>query len=132
MKKSLTCYISLVASVLLIVAGVYYVANGTAVDNFNPVVVGCLAAAVVFDAVFVFVDTKWFDLGNLAAVPCVAAAIAQVLINSINTFADVFSGITMFNSKGGVEWIFATVGMLVVALLAEIVSCFISRDPKRA
>ncbi len=132
MKKSLTCYISLAAAVLLVVCAVFYGVNGSAVNNFSPVVAGCVVAAAALDAVFALVDVKWADLGNLVAVPFTAAAFAQVLISSINTFADVFSGITMFNSQGGVEWIFATVGMLVVALVCEIVSCFMSRDPKRA
>ena len=132
MKKSLTCYVSLAAAVLLVVAAVFYGVNGSAVNNFAPMVAGYMVAAVALNVVFALVDVKWTDFANLVAVPFIAAAIAQVLINSINTFADVFSGITMFNSQGGVEWIFATAGMLVVALLAEIVSCFMAKSPKCA
>ncbi len=132
MKKSLTCYISLAAAVLLVVCAVFYGVNGSAVNNFAPVVAGYMVAAAVLNVVFALVDVKWADFGNLVAVPFIAAAIAQVLINGINTFANVFAGITMFNSQGGVEWIFATVGMLAVALLADIVSCFMAKSPKRA
>ncbi|WP_321971012.1 hypothetical protein [Paratractidigestivibacter sp.] len=132
MKKSAASILSLVTVALLAVIAVVYAVNGTAVNNFNGAVVGYIAAAAVCMAVYAFVDVKYADVANLVAVPFTVAAMAQVLINGINTFADVFSGITMFNSQGGVEWIIAIAVLLAVAMLAEIVSCFMSREPKRA
>ena len=81
---------------------------------------------------FSFVGAAWADLGNLVAVPLTAAALVQLLVRSINTIADVTSGITMFGSQGGIEWIIQVAVLLAIALVAEIVSCFMSRDPKVA
>lgn len=128
MKKSISCKISLVVCALLVVTAVYYAVNAVAVSNFSAAVVVCTVLAAVCCAAFAFAPAKWADLGNLVAVPLSAAALTQLLIGSINTIADVTSGITMFGSQGGLEWIIATVVMLVVSLLAEIVSCFLARE----
>ena len=126
MKKSISCKITLVVCALLVVTAVYYTVNAVAVSNFSAVVVVCAALAAVCCAAFALVPVKWADLGNLVAVPLSAAALTQLLIGSINTIADVTSGITMFGSQGGLEWIITTAVMLVVSLLAEIASCFLS------
>ena len=132
MKKSISCKISLVVCALLVVTAVYYAVNAVAVSNFSAAVVVCTVLAAVCCAAFAFVTAKWADLGNLVAVPLSAAALTQLLIGSINTIADVTSGITMFGSQGGLEWIIATAVMLAVPLLAEIVSCFLAREARAA
>ena len=132
MKKKVVCYLALVIAVLLIVTGILYGANATVVNNFVATVEVCAIAAAACLAVFSFVGAARADLGNLVAVPLTAAALVQLLVSSINTIADVTSGITMFGSQGGIEWIIQVAVLLAIALVAEIVSCFMSRDPKVA
>ena len=103
--KRPTCYVNLVSAVLLLVTAVMYYFDATAASNFNGMIAGLLVAAAACAAVFALVPNKFCDAGNLVAVGLVAAAVTELLINSINTFADVMSGITMFGSSGGVDWI---------------------------
>ena len=132
MKKRIVCYLALVIAVLLVVTGVLYGVNASAVNNFVSAVEVCTFAAAACCVLFAFVGAAWADLGNLVAVPLTAAALVQLLVSSINTIADVTSGITMFGSQGGIEWIIQVAVLLAIALVAEIVSCFMSRDPKVA
>lgn len=132
MKKRIVCYLALVIAVLLVVTGVLYGVNASAVNNFVSAVEVCTFAAAACCVLFAFVGAAWADLGNLVAVPLTAAALVQLLVSSINTIADVTSGITMFGSQGGIDWIIQVAVLLAVALVAEIVSCFMSRNPKNA
>lgn len=132
MKRNATWYLALLSAVLLVIGAVAYAVNATAVSNFVSTVPVCLVAAAACLVVFALVGAKWADLGNLVAVPLTAAALAQLLISSINTIADVTSGITMFGSQGGIEWIVAVAAVMVVAMLLQIVSCFLARQPKAA
>ena len=132
MKKRIVCYLALVIAVLLVVTGVLYGVNASAVNNFVSTVEVCTFAAAACCVLFAFVGAAWADLGNLVAVPLTAAALVQLLVSSINTIADVTSGITMFGSQGGIDWIIQVAVLLAVALVAEIVSCFMSRNPKNA
>lgn len=125
--KRPTCYLNLVVAVVLVAASVMYYVNATAASNFNSMVVVYLVCGAACAVVFALVDNKYCDALNLVAVAPVAAALAQLIINSINTFADVFSGITMFGSSGGVEWIFTLAAIIGAALVAEVVSCFMKR-----
>lgn len=132
MKKKVVCYLALVIAVLLVVTGILYGVNATSVNNFVATVGVCAIAAAACLVVFAFVGASWADLGNLVAVPFTAAALVQLFVSSINTIADVTSGITMFGSQGDIEWIIQVAVLLAIALVAEIVSCFMSRDPKVA
>ncbi len=132
MKKRIVCYLALVIAVLLVVTGILYGVNASAVNNFVGTVEVCTIAAAACCVLFAFVGAEWADLGNLVAVPLTAAALVQLLVSSINTIADVTSGITMFGSQGGIDWIIQVAALLAVALVAEIVSCFMSRNPKAA
>ena len=132
MKKKLVCYLALVIAALLVVTGILYGVNATSVNNFVASVEVCAIVAAVCCVTFAFVGASWADLGNLVAVPLTAAALVQLLVSSINTIADVASGITMFGSQGGIDWIIQVAVLLAIALVAEIVSCFMSRDRKTA
>lgn len=128
--KRPTCFVALAAAVLLVVCAVMYGIDATAAANFNSAVIVGLVAAAALACAFALVPAKVADLGNLAAVACTAYALATLLTNSINAFADTLSGITMFNSTGGIDWIVRLTVMMAVALVALIVSCFMSRDAK--
>lgn len=123
-------FINLAGAVLLVVCAVVYGMEATAAKNFNAVVVGCLVAAAVCAVVFALVPARVADAGNLVAVGLVSYALATFLINSINTLADVLSGISMFGSSGNADYIVTLCVLMGLALVVEIISCFMSRDAR--
>lgn len=125
--KRAAAYVNLVAAVALVVVGIAYAVCTTSASNFNSTVLVVLLLAAVCAAVYALVPAKVADLGNLATVGLVAYAIAQFLINSIDTFADVLSGITMFGSSGGIEYIIVLASIMGVIMVVEIVTCFMRR-----
>lgn len=129
-NKRAAGYLNLACAVLMVVTAIVYYVQTTAVSNFNSTVVVLLLAGAACAVVFALVPAKVAELGNLAAVGLVAAALAQLLINSINTFADVLSGITMFGSSGGIDYIIMLASLMAVALVIEIITCFMSRDAR--
>ena len=50
----------------------------------------------------------------------------------INTFSDALNGIAMFCSSGVIGYIIVTAVVMVIMLVLEIVSCFLSREKKNA
>lgn len=130
LAKRPACVVSLVSAVLLVVTAILYYVDATAASNFNTGVVAGLVGAAACAAVFSLVPAKVADLGNLAGVVLTAYALATLLINSINTFADVLSGITMFGSSGGIDYIIRLAVMMGVALVLLIASCFMSREAR--
>ena len=55
-----------------------------------------------------------------------------IIYYSINTFADALNGISMFGSSGVIDYIIVTAVVMVIMLVLEIVSCFLSREKKNA
>ena len=129
-RKRLTSYLNLVNAVLLVVTAVVYFIEASAAKTFSSTVLALIVVAAALAVVFALVPGKASDAANLVAVPCIAAALAQFLINSINTIADAVSGITMFGSTGGIGYIVLVAGLLAAAMIIEIVSCFMSREAK--
>ena len=128
--KRLTSYLNLVNAVLLVVTAVVYFIEASAAKTFSSTVLALIVVAAALAVVFALVPGKASDAANLVAVPCIAAALAQFLINSINTIADAVSGITMFGSTGGIGYIVLVAGLLAAAMIIEIVSCFMSHEAK--
>ncbi|MFR7390981.1 MAG: hypothetical protein ACLUTU_20060 [Blautia faecis] len=69
---------------------------------------------------------------NLIAVVFITLSIGKMIVNSINTFADALNGISMFGSSGVIGYIIVTAVVMVIMLVLEIVSCFLSREKKNA
>ncbi len=128
--KRAASYVNLACAVLLLVTAVVYGMEVTAASNFSGAVAGCLVAAAVCAGVFALVPGKVSDLGNLAAVGLVAYALTTFLITSINTLADALAGISMFGSSGSVESVYLLAGLMGVALVVEVASCFMRRDAR--
>ena len=125
--KRAASILNLAVAVLLVVIAIAYAVCTTAASNFNSTVVLVIVLAAVCAAVFALVENKFADLGNLAAVGLIAYAIAQFLINSINAFVDAFSGLSMFGSSGGITYIIVIVALMLVAMVVEIITCFMKR-----
>lgn len=128
--KRATSYLNLAGAVLLVVTAVVYYVEATAAASFNVAVVVSLVAAAACAVVFALVPAKVADLGNLAAVGLVAYALATFLINSINALVDMLTGISMFSGGSDTGHIFTLCALMGVALLVEVVSCFMSRDAR--
>lgn len=121
-------FINLACAVFLVVTAIVYsVSVGT---NFNSAVLIALIAAAVCAAVFALVDNKIADFGNLVAVGLVAYALATFVVNSISILTDMLTGISMFSGGADGSYIIPLVVLMAIALVVEIVSCFMSRDAK--
>lgn len=126
--KRATSILNLACAVLLVVTGVVYFVSTSGANAFNSAVLVALLAAAACAAVFALVDAKVADLGNLAAAGLVAYALAQFLVNSISVLTDMLTGISMFSGGADGSYIIPLVVLMGVALVVEIVSCFMSRD----
>lgn len=128
--KRLASYVNLVGAVLIVISAIVYAVETTAASNFNAAVVVALVIAAACAVLFALVPHKVCDLGNLVAVGLIAYALATFLINSINTLVDALTGLTMFGSDGNADYVITVCALMGVCLVVEIVSCFMSRDPK--
>ena len=120
-------WLSAIGGVLSLVAGIYCAASSTAANNFDSVVLVCFLLGAACALAWVLVPNDWADILNLVAVVFIAVAILEFIVSSIATLADVLTGITMFGSSGGIGYIIATLVMATIALVLEIVSCFMKR-----
>lgn len=128
--KRVTSYLNLAGAALLVVTAVVYYLEATAAANFNATVVVALVGAAACAVAFALVPARVADLGNLAAVGLTAYALATFLVNSINALVDMLTGISMFSGGSDTGYIFTICGLMGVALLVEIASCFMSRDSR--
>lgn len=120
-------WLSLVCGALSLVTGIYYAVAAGATNNFTATVLVCFLLGAVCALTYSLVPSDWGDILNLVAVVFLAVAILEFIVSSIATLADVLSGITMFGSTGGIEYIVITIGLGTVALVVEIASCFMRR-----
>lgn len=120
-------WLSLVCGVLSLVTGVYYAVAAGAANNFTMTILACFLLGAACALAYSLVPSDWVDILNLVAVVLIAVAILEFIVSSIATLADVLSGITMFGSTGGIEYIVITIGLGALALVVEIVSCFMRR-----
>ena len=111
---------------------IFYTIKALGVKEFNNMVDVYLVLAILFCAIYVFIDNYLADIANLISVVFLTLAIGKLIVSSINTFADAMNGISMFGSSGEVTHIIISAVVMVVALVLEIVSCFMSRDKKAA
>ena len=110
---------------------IYYSINANRVNEFNKAVDFYLVLAIMC-WIYVFADYVIADIFNLIAVVFITLSIGKMIVNSINTFADALNGISMFGSSGVIGYIIVTAVVMVIMLVLEIVSCFLSREKKNA
>lgn len=110
---------------------IYYSINANRVNEFNKAVVFILYwPYVLWDLrICRLCDCGYFQL---IAVVFITLSIGKMIVNSINTFADALNGISMFGSSGVIGYIIVTAVVMVIMLVLEIVSCFLSREKKNA
>lgn len=129
-QKRVSSFINLANTILCVIVMISYTVMSKKAGEFNKNVVIYLILAAVCCAVYFLVENKIADIANLAAVVFLTMTIGTFAIGSINTFADALNGISMFGSSGDIGYIVVLLAVLAIVLLAEIVSCFMSREPK--
>ena len=87
----------------------------------------CFLLGAVCALAYSLVPSDWVDILNLVAVVFIVVAILEFIVSSIATLTDVLSGITMFGSSGGIEYIAITLVLGAISLVVELVSCFMKR-----
>lgn len=120
-------WLSLVSGALSLVTGIYYAVAAGAANNFTATVLVCFLLGAVCALAYSLVPSDWVDILNLVAVIFIVVAILEFIVSSIATLADVLSGITMFGSSGGIQYIAITLVLGLIALVVELVSCFMKR-----
>lgn len=120
-------WLSLVSGALSLVMGIYYAVAAGAANNFTATVLVCFLLGAVCALAYSLVPSDWVDILNLVAVIFIVVAILEFIVSSIATLADVLSGITMFGSSGGIQYIAITLVLGLIALVVELVSCFMKR-----
>lgn len=120
-------WLSLVSGALSLATGIYYAVAAGAANNFTATVLVCFLLGAVCALAYSLVPSDWVDILNLVAVVFIVVAILEFIVSSIATLADVLSGITMFGSSGGIEYIAITLVLGAISLVVELVSCFMKR-----
>jgi hypothetical protein len=120
-------WLSLVSGALSLVTGIYYAVAAGAANNFTATVLVCFLLGAVCALAYSLVPSDWVDILNLVAVVFIVVAILEFIVSRIATLTDVLSGITMFWSSGGIEYIAITLVLGLIALVVELVSCFMKR-----
>lgn len=64
---------------------------------------------------------------SLVSAACLSFALGLFFLNSFPVWADNLNGITMYASRGGLAPVVAIAAVMLACILAEIVSCFLSR-----
>ena len=130
--KRISGILNLVVILLSLFCIVFYTIMALGVKEFNNMVDIYLVLAILFCIVYLFVDNYIADIANLVSVVFLTLVIGKLIVSSINTFADAMNGISMFGSSGEIKHIIISAIVMAVALILEIVSCFMSRDKKAA
>ncbi len=130
--KRISGFINIINILLAVISIIIYSVKAVPLKEFSTAVVVCLALAVICCAVYAVADIRIADILNLAAAIFMTIALANLIIDSINIFADGLNGITMFGTSGEIGHIVKAAVIMSVMLIAEIVSCFMSRDRKES
>ena len=122
-KKSVGAIMGLLSAALALVALILYIINGAS----NIGVVCGLAAVTVSYLAYAFVPNKYLELLPLLANICITFSLGKFTVDCIANFMDYFNGITMFQSGGSIQAIFAIIGIMVASLILSVISNFMKR-----
>lgn len=128
--KRISEILNLINIGISVLAIIYYSINAFKVNEFNKNVDIYLVLSLVCCAIYVFAEYDLTDILNLVSVVFITLAIGNLIVSSINTFADALNGISMFGSSGQIGHIIVTVVMISIMLILEIISCFMSREKR--
>lgn len=132
MKKSdrkAGSYAGLLALAIMAVSLVFYIVFSTGADAFSASVAGCLLAAAVCEVI-----SAVKPIGILPVVSCCFLCAGEVLFlrSILSSLVNYFTGVTMFGGTNEYGKIFAVAGLIVAALVVELISSFLPRTAKEA
>lgn len=131
-RKSIGEYFSLVGAVVALIAGIYYYSYASGLGSVNGAIVVFVIGSVICSLIYVLIDAKLvFDIGifEIAASVFLTLAFVQFLLNSWSNLADLLNGIQIFSGgRGSVKSIFTILGILLVADIIAMVSCFMKKN----
>lgn len=120
-------YLGIAVFIAGIIITVYYTIFTRSVDIFSSWAVICMAGGLVCEAAGILKK-----IGGLPvlSVMLFEAALMIFVNSSLPSFVDYFNGVKMFGGTGEMGKIFFVIGFLLVMILVEIVSCFMTRNEK--
>ncbi|MBC5736374.1 hypothetical protein [Lawsonibacter faecis] len=119
--------LSLGCAALGVVCLAAYCVYGAVFDYFDTGVCIALLLAAACAGVYALAEGKPLGALNLVSAACLSFALGLFFLNSFPVWADNLNGITMYASRGGLAPVVAIAAVMLACILAEIVSCFLSR-----
>ncbi len=123
-KKTAGFYLLLLAGVLAIASGAYYLIWSTANYALNPVVPIAWGVGLLVNILLIFWDNDYL-LIILTALYSVG--LFQLLVDSAGSFADAYQGIVMFGDPTQVGTILTISAIIAVGIVACIAAGFMGR-----
>ena len=131
-EKGAGARISFLCSIVSLIGLVAYLIYGIVYDYLDSVVLIAFLAGALCAAGYCFREEAVLGLLNLVSAACLSYGIGLFFLNSFPVWADNLNGITMYASRGGLPPVIAILVILVLAILLEIVSCFMGKGGKTA
>ena len=122
-NKSVGSIIGLLSAALALIALILYIFSG--ISNIG-VMIGLLIVIISY-VLYAFVDVKYMEVLPLLATIFITYSLGKYAVDSIANFMDYFNGITMFQSGGSIQVIFAIIGFMTISLILSIVGNFMKR-----
>ena len=122
-NKSAGTIIGLSSAVLSLIALILYICNG--ISNVG-VVIGLIIVIVAY-VLYAFVTVRYIEILPLLATVFITFSLGEYTVDSIANFMDYFNGITMFQSGGSIQVIFAIIGIIASSLILSVIANFMKR-----
>lgn len=123
---------SLICAVLSVIGLAVYVIYGVTYDYLDAVVALTILLGGALALVHCMAGEKLLGLLNLLSSMSLSYAVGLFFVNSFPVWADNLNNITMYASRGGLGPVIVILVILMLAILAEIVSCFAKRGGEKA
>lgn len=123
-QKTAGFYLLLLAGVLAIASGVYYLLWSTANYNMNPVVPIAWGVGLLVNLLLLFWDNDYLVILLTALY---SVGLFRLLVDSAGSFADAYQGIVMFGDPTQIGTILTISAIIAVGIIACIVAGFMGR-----
>lgn len=114
-----------------IIALIAYTIYGNVFDYFDTAVFGAILIGILLAGADAAFAGKPVRILNLFAVMSLSFAVAIFFMNSFPVWADNLTGITMYNSRGGLPPMICVLVMQLAAIVMGIISCFTGKGEKK-
>jgi len=131
-EKGTGVRISFLCAAVSLVGLIAYLIYGIVYHYLDSVVLLAFLAGALCAAGYCFREEAVLGLLNLISAACLSYGVGLFFLNSFPVWADNLNGITMYASRGGLPPVIAILVLLLLAILMEIVSCFMGKGGKTA